>query len=82
VVLDFLANTIANRAWMKTLLTGTSAAHYLHFLHVSDEECKRRLVRRNAEAKHQFQTSEEQFDQITRFFEPPTKDEGFNVIRQ
>lgn len=79
VVLDFPANTIASRNWMKTLLANTNAVHCLHFLDVGDEECKKRLARRNEEANHQFQTSEEQFDQITRFFEPPTDDEGFTV---
>lgn len=81
VVLDFPANTVTNRVWMKKLITDTSVAHCLYFLDVSDEECKKRLVRRNEDASHQFQTSEEQFDQITRFFEPPTEDEGFNIIR-
>ena len=79
VVLDFPANTIASRQWMKTMLAKTSAAHCLHYLDVSDEECKRRLNRRNEESAHQFRTSEAEFDQITQFFVPPTDDEGFHV---
>jgi len=82
VVLDFPANTLASRNWMKTILAKTSAAHCLHYLDVSDEECKRRLSRRNEEAAHQFQTSEAEFDQITQFFVAPTDEEGFNVKRE
>ena len=32
VVLDFPANTVQNRAWMRSLLEGTGAAHQLHLL--------------------------------------------------
>src|ERR1700740_1686622 len=34
VVLDFPANTIATRSWMKTLFADTPAAHRLHYLDV------------------------------------------------
>lgn len=79
VVLDFPANTIATRSWMKTLLADIPVAHCLHYLDVSDEECKRRLRRRNEEGVHQFSTSEAEFDLITQFFVPPAEAEGFNV---
>ncbi|SHN31500.1 AAA domain-containing protein [Duganella sacchari] len=81
VVLDFPANTVATRAWMKTLLEHTAAAHCLHYLDVSDDECKRRLRLRNKEGGHQFNASEAEFDQITRFFVPPAEEEGFNVVK-
>ena len=64
---------------MKTIVAKTSAAHCLHYLDVSDVECKRRLRQRNAENAHEFQTSDAEFDQITRHFVPPTEEEGFNI---
>lgn len=81
VVLDFPANTVAGRSWMKTLAAAAGADHCLHYLDVSDEECKRRLRRRNEDRAHAFQTSDAEFDQITSYFVPPSLQEGFNVRR-
>jgi predicted kinase len=81
VVLDFPANTPATRGWMRGIWENAAAPHSLYVLDVSDEECKARLRRRNEEGAHEFQTSDEQFDAITKYFVPPSPDEGFNIIR-
>lgn len=81
IVLDFPANTVASRNWMKTLAESSGADHCLHYLDVSDEECKRRLRQRNEDRAHAFQTSDAEFDQITSYFVPPSAEEGFNVKR-
>lgn len=80
VVLDFPANTLASRAWMRTLIDAAGTAHQLHYLEASDETCKARLRQRNAEGLHEFTVSDEIFDLFTRHFVPPGADEGFNVI--
>nr|WP_175669590.1 ATP-binding protein [Burkholderia ambifaria] len=80
VVLDFPFNTASTRAWGYSLFQVVGCEHRLHYLDVSDEICKSRLMARNASGKHPFQTSEEQYDQITRYFVPPALDEGFNII--
>jgi hypothetical protein len=41
VVLDFPANTLINRAWMKGLFEAAGADHQLHYLDVADEVCRR-----------------------------------------
>ena len=53
VVLDFPANTVANRRWMRTIVEDASAGHELHFLDVPDDTCKRRLRERNAAGEPQ-----------------------------
>lgn len=80
VVLDFPFNTVSTRLWGKSLLDDVGCAHQLHYLDVSDETCKARLAARNASGEHPFQTSEEQYDQITRYFVAPTPGEGLNII--
>jgi predicted kinase len=79
VVLDFPANTIANRAWMRSIFEEAGVAHQLHHLDVPDEICKARLRERNAGGEHEFTVSDEQFDLITSHFVAPTPDEGFNI---
>lgn len=80
VVLDFQANTVQSRAWMRSLLDQTEAAHQLHFLDVSNETCLARLKARNAAGDHRFAPSEKEFRQITAHFVAPTIDEGFEIV--
>jgi predicted kinase len=80
VVLDFPANTIASRAWMRSLFEEAGVAHQLHYLDVPDEICKARLHQRNARGAHEFMVSDEVFDLFTSHFVAPTPEEGFNLI--
>jgi predicted kinase len=82
VALDFPANTVAARAWMRSLFEGAGADHRLHFLDVPDEVCRARLRARNAAGSHDFAASDAEFDEITSYFVPPSKGEGFKVFRR
>ena len=79
VVLDFPANTVANRQWMRGLFEKAGAAHRLHFLDVTDAVCKARLRQRNALGTHAFTVSDAEFDEITSYFVPPSAAEGFET---
>jgi predicted kinase len=81
VVLDFPANTLRQREWLRGLGESAGITHQLHFLDVPDDVCKLRLQKRNASGEHAFQTSDEEFDLFTSHFVPPTTSEGFNIIR-
>lgn len=80
VVLDFPANTPANRQWMRGLFEAAGCAHRLHFLDVPDEVCRARLHARNAAGTHEFAATDADFDLITSRFVPPQPEEGFEVI--
>ena len=81
VVLDFHANTIEARNWMRSILDQTNAAHKLHVLEAKDEVCISRLRARNAQGDHPFAATEQQFLQISKHFLLPTPEEGFNIVR-
>ena len=80
IVLDFPANTVRNRNWMRSLIDQTGAAHELYLLDVPDMICKQRLRERNADGNHPFQVSEVEYDLFTSYFVPPGPSEGFNVV--
>jgi len=80
VVLDYPANTLANRAWMRGIFEAAGVAHQLHYLDVPDEICRARLQARNASGEHEFAATDAQFDLITSFFVPPTAAEGFEIV--
>lgn len=82
VVLDFPANTKAQRTWFRDLFEGANAEHELHFIDASDALCKSQLKGRSKDLPAGAPwTTEAEFDAITMYFQPPSEDEGFNVVR-
>jgi predicted kinase len=82
VVLDFPANTKAQRAWFRELFERARVEHELHVVEASDALCKSQL---EARSRHlpagTAWTTDAEFDAITAYFQPPSEDEGFNVVR-
>ena len=80
VVMDWPANTIAGRAWMRGIFELAGASHKLHFLDVPDEVCLARLQNRNAEGRHEYNVSRGEFEELSSYFQPPTQAEGFDIV--
>ena len=82
VVLDFPGNTRAQRAWFRELFERADAQHELHFVDASDALCRRQLHARSRELPAGAPwTTDAEFEAITAYFQPPSEDEGFTVIR-
>ncbi|MCE5974919.1 ATP-binding protein [Sinirhodobacter sp. WL0062] len=81
VVLDFPANTVAQRDWLRGILGQTDAAHQFHFIDVSDALCLTRLHARNHRGDHPFVVYETQFRQFTRHFVEPSLEEGVLLVK-
>ena len=82
IVLDFPGNTRAQRAWFREIFQRANATHELHFVDASDALCKRQLKDRTRHLPPGTPwTTDEEFEAITAYFQPPSDDEGFNVIR-
>ena len=80
LVLDFPANTIAGRAWLRGIADEAGVAHVLHVLDVSDDLCLARLAKRNASGAHEYQGRRAEFGAFTAHFQPPTPDEGLAIV--
>jgi predicted kinase len=84
VVLDFAANTVKDRAWIRSLFEAANAAHELHVIEASEDVCKARLRARNAtkpQGLYFGHVPEAFFGPVTGLLVPPAEDEGFHVIR-
>lgn len=81
VVLDFAANTVGQREWMRGIITQSGAPHELHYLDVPDAVCVSRLEQRASQQPERRATDTiEMFRSITAHFQAPTPEEGFHVI--
>ena len=82
VVMDFPGNTKAQRLWFRELFERVNAQHELHFVDASDELCKGQLKERSKELPDGAPwTTDAEFEAITVYFQPPSEEEGFNVVR-
>jgi len=82
VVLDFPANTRGQRAWFRRLIDESAAEHELHFIDAPDALCVRQLSKRSEGLPPGTQwTTEAEFHAVTKYFEPPATEEGFDVVR-
>lgn len=82
VVLDFPGNTKAQRAWFRELFERANVDHELHFIDVSDAVAKSQLKNRSKDLPPGTPwTTEAEFESITLYFQSPSEDEGFNVVR-
>ena len=82
VVLDFPGNTKAQRAWFRGIFERANVAHELHFVYASDALCKRQLRDRSKHLPPGAPwTADAEFEAISVYFQPPSGDEGFNVVR-
>jgi predicted kinase len=84
VVLDFAANTVNDRAWIRSLFEAGNAAHELHVIEAPEAVCRARLRVRNEtkpEGLYFGFVPEETFEPVSRLIVPPAEAEGFNVIR-
>jgi predicted kinase len=82
VVLDFPGNTKTQRAWFRELFERGNVEHELHFVDASDALCKRQLKDRSKDLPPGAPwTTDAEFEAITVYFQPPSEDEQFNVVR-
>ncbi|MFK7859506.1 MAG: AAA family ATPase [Granulosicoccus sp.] len=81
IVLDFPANTVDQRKWIRDIVLQAGAHAEFHYLNVPDSICKARLRQRAVKEPERHATDTlDMFDAVTRFFEPPSNDEGFEII--
>jgi predicted kinase len=82
VVLDFPGNTKPQRAWFRELIERANVKHELHFIEAPDALCKSQLRDRSkALPPGRPWTTDADFEAITAYFQPPSEDEKFNVVR-
>lgn len=82
VVLDFPGNTRAQRGWFRELIDRAKVEHELHFVDAPDALCKSQLRDRSQRLPAGTPwTADADFEAITAYFQAPSEDEKFNVVR-
>jgi predicted kinase len=81
IVLDWPANTVRVRSWMRAIFEDAGADHELHVLKATESERRVRLSARNASGDHEYIVDAEMLETFDRYFEEPTGAEAFSIVR-
>lgn len=80
IILDFPENTPSQRNWFRSIFESLEVNHLLHYVIASDELCKQQLkIRSQNKPEASAFTTEAEFEAITKYFQPPMPEEGFNI---
>ncbi|MBC54247.1 MAG: cell division protein ZipA [Gammaproteobacteria bacterium] len=80
VVMDFPANTIAQRNWFRSIFSEIQAPHELVYIDLPNSVCLEQIGKRRIEQPERAATDTEAvFKQVTKHFVAPRADEGFNI---
>jgi predicted kinase len=83
VVMDFPANTISQREWFKDIFSEIEAPHVLIFIDASNELCLSRIEKKRKDLPERSATDTvEMFEQVTKYFVAPSRNEGFNIKKE
>lgn len=82
VVMDFPANTIAQRDWFRGIYSEIEATHNLVYIDLDDEGCLKQIEKRRMQQPARAKTdTKEMFEKVTSYFVEPQSIEGFNIMR-
>jgi len=82
VVLDYPANTVAQRTWLQTVFAEVGAPHELIYLEASDAICLAHIEKRRVAQPHRQSTdTKAMFEAVTQHFVVPLASEGFTITR-
>ncbi|MBO1256256.1 ATP-binding protein [Alteromonas sp. 5E99-2] len=80
VIMDFPANTVAQRNWFRSVFTEIDAQHNLVYIDLPNEVCLSQIEKRRREQPERAATDTPiMFEQVTKYFVAPSLDEGFNI---
>ncbi|MGD1912495.1 MAG: AAA family ATPase [Rivularia sp. (in: cyanobacteria)] len=80
IILDFPGNTPSQRNWFRSIFESVEVNHLLHYIIASDDLCKQQLkIRSRNKPEDSAFTTEAEFEAITKYFQPPTAEEKFNI---
>ncbi|MEM9926155.1 MAG: ATP-binding protein [Cyanobacteria bacterium P01_D01_bin.50] len=80
IILDFPGNTPSQRNWFRSIFESVEVNHLLHYIIASDDLCKQQLkIRSRNKTGGSAFTTEAEFEAITKYFQPPTPEEKFNI---
>jgi predicted kinase len=83
VVFDFAGNTVNDRRWIRSIFERATADHRLHYVPADDGTCRARIRQRNVskpEGVFFGVVTDQQVDEVNKFFAPPAAEEGFTTV--